>query len=599
MKRTWHLIAIAALLLAACGPQASPEPTAARPTETSPPTVAEPTQTLPSPTVAAPTATVEAPTATSVPTVEQAPEAPQVEYPGLPLPMERDDFFAGSGICAVCHTQMVDEAGKDVSIDNDWRSSMMANAARDPYWQAAVRGEVLTNPEYQAVIEDTCATCHMPMARFSTTMADAAGQVLDEGFVDPEHPLHPLAMDGVSCTLCHQILPEGLGDHESFHGGYAIDSELAPEEREAFGPFNVGMGVIQIMQSGSGFIPVQAMHVKSSDLCATCHTVYTPFVDASGQVAGEFPEQVPYLEWKASTFSGKISCQGCHMPAAQGGVHLSVVGRQNLRSPVLQHTVVGGNAYMVGMLGVYGEELAVTASSAQFQKKQGQTVEQLQGRTATIDLENVGSDGSMLTAEVVIKTMTGHKFPTAFPSRRAWIHLTVQDANGKMLFESGAVQANGAIAGNDNDADPLAYEPHYLGIDGPEQVQIYEAIMGNSEGQPTTTLLAGAKYLKDNRLVPAGFDKGAAEPDIAVYGAAVDDTDFGSGTDRIQYTVALNGAQGPFTVTAELLYQSIGYRWADNLRQYRAAEPARFVGYYEEMPNQAVVVASATFELEE
>ena len=353
------------------------------------------------------------------------------------------------------------------------------------------------------------------------------------------------------------------------------------------------------MQSGSGFIPLQAMHVKSSDLCATCHTVYTPFVDASGQVAGEFPEQVPYLEWKASTFSGKISCQGCHMPAAQGGVHLSVVGRQNLRSPVLQHTVVGGNAYMVGMLGVYGEELAVTASSAQFQKKQGQTVEQLQGRTATIDLENVGSDGSMLTAEVVIKTMTGHKFPTAFPSRRAWIHLTVQDANGKMLFESGAVQANGAIAGNDNDADPLAYEPHYLGIDGPEQVQIYEAIMGNSEGQPTTTLLAGAKYLKDNRLVPAGFDKGAAEPDIAVYGAAVDDTDFGSGTDRIQYTVALNGAQGPFTVTAELLYQSIGYRWADNLRQYRAAEPTRFVGYYEEMPNQAVVVASATFELEE
>jgi len=35
------------------------------------------------------------------------------------------------------------------------------------------------------------------------------------------------------------------------------------------------------------------------------------------------------------------------------------------------------------------------------------------------------------------------------------------------------------------------------------------------------------------------------------------------------------------TVTAELLYQSIGYRWAENLRAYDAAETQRFVRYYE------------------
>ena len=588
MKRTWLLLAVATLFLVACGPQSSPEPTVARPAET-----------LPSPTVAEPTATVKAPAVTPPPVAEQAPEAPDADYPGLALPMDRGDFFAGSGICAVCHTQMVDEAGMDVSIDTDWRSTMMANAARDPYWQASVRGEVLTNPEYQEVIEDTCATCHLPMARFTGATAGVAGQVLDAGLTDPDHPLHPLAMDGVSCTLCHQIRPDGFGEHESFHGGYVIDAEPPPEEREAFGPFHVGMGMVRIMQSGSGFIPMQAMHVKSSGLCATCHTVYTPFVDASGQVAGEFPEQVPYLEWQASSFSGKLPCQGCHMPTAQGGVQLSIMGGHQLRSPFFQHTMVGGNSYMLGMLGALGEELAVTASSAQFQNKQGQTVEQLQGRTATIDLENLSSDGSALTTEVVVRTMTGHKFPTAYPSRRAWIHLTVQDASGNVLFESGAVNPDGSIAGNDNDADASVYEPHYLGIDSPEQVQIYEAIMGNTEGQPTTTLLAGATYLKDNRLLPAGFDKGAVEPDIAVYGAAMDDADFDSAIDRTQCTIALDNAQGPLTVTAELLYQTIGYRWADNLRQYDAPEPARFLDYYEQIPNQAVVVASTTVEVGE
>jgi hypothetical protein len=592
MKRTWHLVAVATLFLVSCATQTSPGPTAARLTET-----------LPPPAIAEPTATEEAPAATPAitppPTTEEAPEVPQADYPGLSLPEDRGDFFAGSGVCAVCHTQMVDEAGADVSIDSDWRSSMMANAARDPYWQASVRGEVLSNPDYQEIIEDTCATCHMPMARYTGATAGVSGQVLDEGLANPEHPLHPLAMDGVSCALCHQIRPDGFGEHESFHGGYAIDAELPPEQREAFGPYHVGMGMMQIMQSASGFIPMQAMHVEQAELCATCHTVYTPFVDASGQVAGEFPEQVPYLEWEASSFSERMSCQRCHMPAAQGGVQISLVGGHHLRSPFYQHIVVGGNAYMLDMLAAFAEELAVTASSAQFENKQGQTLKQLQGHTATIDLEGISSDGSTLTTEVVVRTMTGHKFPTAYPSRRAWIHLAVQDASGNVLFESGAVNLDGSIAGNDNDADPSSYEAHYLSIDSPEQVQIYEAIMGNTEGQPTTTLLAGATYLKDNRLLPAGFDKSAVQPDIAVYGAVVDDADFESAMDRTQYTIALDSVQWPLTVTAELLYQTIGYRWADNLRQHDAPEPARFLDYYEQMPNQAVVVACTTAEITE
>jgi hypothetical protein len=254
---------------------------------------------------------------------------------------------------------------------------------------------------------------------------------------------------------------------------------------------------------------------------------------------------------------------------------------------------------MLKVLQVFGEDLAVTASSAQFQDKQESVIEQLQKHTASVDLKAVQLDGSNLTADVAVASMVGHKLPTGFPARRVWIHLVVQDASGEVLFDSGAVNPDGSIAGNDNDADPAAYEPHYLVIDNPDQVQIYESIMGDTEGEVTTILLRGAGYLKDNRLLPSGFDKSAVDADIAVHGAALEDEDFAGGGDQVQYTIDLGDAQGPFTVTAELLYQSIGYRWADNLRGYDASEPARFIDYYEQVANQPVVVASATIEVGE
>ena len=50
--------------------------------------------------------------------------------------------FSGSGVCAFCHSRLSDEAGNDVSNDAHWRSTMMANAAKDPLWQAKISAEV-------------------------------------------------------------------------------------------------------------------------------------------------------------------------------------------------------------------------------------------------------------------------------------------------------------------------------------------------------------------------------------------------------------------------------------------------------------------------
>lgn len=241
---------------------------------------------------------VETPAPTSTP--------PQVDK--FALPSERGDYFATSGVCATCHKDLVDGGGNDVSLDTFWRGTMMANSSRDPYWQASVRGEVLSNTSYDAIIQDKCTTCHTPMARTTQAFMGNKGVLLDEGFLHPENDLNTLALDGISCTLCHQIEATNLGEPESFDGHYVIDETKAVGERLSYGPYKAPEAQAVVMKSASGYVPAQSEHIQSSELCGSCHTLYTPTVDNNGEVAGMFPEQMPYIEWLASDHVNRNSC---------------------------------------------------------------------------------------------------------------------------------------------------------------------------------------------------------------------------------------------------------------------------------------------------
>jgi hypothetical protein len=174
-----------------------------------------------------------------------------------------------------------------------------------------------------------------------------------------------------------------------------------------------------------------------------------------------------------------------------------------------------------------------------------------------------------------------------------WLHVTLRDRSGRAIFESGAVDARGAIAGNDNDAGPLGVEPHYEEIREAGQVQIYESIMRDQEGRPTTGLLKAVAFAKDNRLLPQGFEKSGADPWISVIGGAAQDANFAGGSDRIRYDVDLEKAEGPFEIEVELRFQVIGFRWADNLRPYQSEETTRFVAYYESMASSSSEVLAS------
>ncbi len=456
---------------------------------------------------------------------------------------------------------------------------MMANAARDPLWRAKVSAEIDVHPALQTIIENKCTNCHAPMGHKQAHYEGA------ESYSMAEMSDSPLALDGVSCTLCHQILSENFDSDDSYSGGFAIRNN-----RQIYGPYQIPFA--STMQRWVDYTPRYADYIDESALCATCHTLFTPYVDDEGEIAGEFPEQVPYLEWQNSRFSGDgVSCQNCHMPRSNGSVVIaSMPANRPALDPFWKHYFVGGNAFMLGQLGDNVDELELTASAALFESTASRTLNNL--RNDAIDLTATAEwvDGSLFVHAQVSNNQVGHKFPTGIPLRRLWLHLTAFDLDGEVVFESGAWDENGEIIGLDE-----PYEPHYDFIDSSGQTQIYEGIMHDIHFQQTFTLLRAAGFLKDNRLPPQGFTEDFEDYDVvAVVGDAVNDENFnrngetrGTGSDRVSYHIPPASS-----IEIELCYQSVMPAFLDSLMNFETEEAGILREIMQDADNSPVIIAS-------
>ena len=258
---------------------------------------------------------------------------------------------------------------------------MMANSARDPYWQASVRRETLDHPTQSSAIEDECAACHMPMATQIRRANGEKGEVFAHLPVvrTEAPPLQRLAFDGISCTVCHQISSERLGTRASFNGEFVIRPTPPGGARVIFGPHKVDAGRKTIMRSVTDFVQAEGPHIAQSELCASCHTLITQALGPNGEAIGSLPEQMNYQEWLSSDFSREgRSCQSCHMPKASGPVRAaSVLG--DARDTLSRHLFVGGNAFMVRMFNRYRTELGIQALPAELEVTARATTRQMQG----------------------------------------------------------------------------------------------------------------------------------------------------------------------------------------------------------------------------
>lgn len=488
--------------------------------------------------------------------------------------------FSGSKNCAVCHDGISDNKGNDLSIVKDWSASMMANAAKDPLWKAKVSSEMNRNPDLKDVIADKCTRCHMPMASVESHFNNEKIALFEGGYIEPSDKLHDAAMDGVSCTLCHQIADnETFGTPEGMSGHFAIN-----EQRDIYGQYS---GVLtRPMQNNVGYTPTFSKHVSTSELCGSCHNLKTPYVDVTnGELITDtlFPEQMPYGEWQVSSFADDgatpSTCQQCHMPSVNNS-SVAISNRPNGVTPrdkFSQHLFLGANTYMLSILKNNADKLNTTGVNFDNMINQNRAFLTTSGSVNVLAATILNDQ---LNFNVQVNNAIGHKLPTAYPSRRAYLHVTIKNDAGNIVFESGKTQSNGAIVGNDGDIDRTRYEPHYQLITSEQQVQIYETIMGNTENTVTYTLLESAQYLKDNRVLPQGFDKNTVPDDVGVYGLAKTDDSFIQGQDSLRYQIDVSPfTSNYFTIELSLDYQPVAYSFLQDLFTDESIAVTRFKAY--------------------
>lgn len=492
------------------------------------------------------------------------------------LPTGFNELFAGSGECILCHNSMTNAQGEPIGILNDWRSTMMASAAKDPLWRAKVSHETLINPGHAEALEDVCSRCHAPLGNFN---AHYLGQ---EYYSLAEMETDSLAMDGVSCTLCHQITSGSLGNYSG--------NLLVGTEKQIWGPYQDSF--TPPMFNRTGYTPFYGEQVFDSQICGSCHTLLTNSVDLDGVPTGEeFVEQAIYHEWLNSDYPDNgQTCQSCHIPRINDSVKISTMPPWlGGRSPFGKHHFAGGNRFMQKILKNNIDELGITAEAVQFDSTISRTEYLLQEATLEINLSENNRTDDTLFLELELKNLAGHKFPGGFPSRRAFVEVLLIIENGDTIFHSGKMDENFNLIGEDE-----TYEPHHDLINKNEDVQIYEMVMGDVNNNVTTVLERAYLQLKDNRLPPEGFTKEHYSYDtVKIAGAALADENFndqggneGTGSDILFIHAPLENYTGNIDIVARVYYQTVSNKWLEDMFSYSSPEIDLWKGIYEDADKQ-------------
>lgn len=500
--------------------------------------------------------------------------------------------FINASRCDFCHGKdpsgraLTDAQGKDVSLYEPWLASMMGNAARDPFWRAKVEQETSIYPQFAGVIEDKCTSCHAPAGRYNHFINQGTAYTMHQLLTDT------LGLEGVSCLGCH--MQEPPTPPLKYSGEIRFN-----RNNQVFGPFQQPFA--QPMINNVGLEPVFGAHIKTSEACASCHTLITHPVKSDGTIS-EIPlfEQATYHEWVNSAYSSSANrkdCQSCHFPAIEDPV---IVSQRppflSARTPFALHDMSGANAHMLGILNEHRDDLGIPASSAALDQSRKLTLRMLQEKTAVLALTQTNNHPDSLQLQLEIRNLAGHKFPSGYPSRRAWVEILVTNSSGTdTLFHSGKTNPDFSISAEDR-----PFEPHHQVISQESQVQIYEQVIADDVFKTTVVLLAAQHTLKDNRIPPLGFTKGHPVYDTTVVmGGADTDPDFnrelpgqgGTGSDWLLLHLPKAGWPSNVMVHARLYYQSMPVRWMEEVLSGNGPHRDKFKPIFENSDHRPVLVA--------
>jgi hypothetical protein len=352
-------------------------------------------------------------------------------------------LLAGSRSCgtAGCHEQIVAE----------WLPSAHRYAAMDKAFQAIqltmARQNGPTSTRY-------CGGCHDPISLFSGTKnidTDETKLTALHGF-----------QEGVSCLSCHSVRETDIKGNAH----YVMDAparyvgEL--EVDAGAGPGWTRMRDFLIRAYPDHHVAgLSKVMFKKPEYCAACHK---QFVDEEVNKVGWVQLQNQYDNWKASkwargeTADTILECRECHMPLvasrdpAAGDAH--DYNRRPDDGQHRSHRFVAANALMPALLGLEGAEEQVRLTHRWLQGRL--RIPEIEGKWAlpeapAVSLQLVAPAAvrphdRVTLGCVITSNKVGHDFPTGpLDIIQAWVEVVVRDPAGRVVFESGTVDAKGFI----------------------------------------------------------------------------------------------------------------------------------------------------------
>jgi hypothetical protein len=362
-------------------------------------------------------------------------DAPHSPPPDGQSPKFKVTDFTAPEQCASCHPDHY----------NEWKSSMHAYAFVDPVFFAMhERGQKETNGK----LDQFCAKCHSPIASLT-------------GETPPffnRSALSPISQQGVQCDVCHTITkinnPVGNAGFELTPG----NTKYGPIANPATNDFH---------QSAFD------AEFDRSRICGVCHEVKNDF---------GAPLEETFSEWNRASLAGmSFDCQDCHMPAYQGQAATNGPPREKVH----RHYFAGVDVPLVDF------------PDAGLQRQMAEKLLQKSADLSVAHPETVAAGATFKLAVTVANRYkgvfsAGHSLPSGVTAeRQLWVAVVVRDRNGRVLYESGQLDANSDLMDQHSALNPNA-DP---------DLAVFRQIMRDENGKEV--LFFWQAKTVENNLIPA------------------------------------------------------------------------------------------------
>ena len=376
------------------------------------------------------------------------------------------DVLAHSASCGTsgCHEQILGE----------WLPSAHRFAAMNPPFQQVQKNFAV---DRQPAETRYCAGCHDPISLFAGAKDI---QNLDLSA--------PGMQEGISCVVCHsmsKVDQRGNADYV-----LTPPQKYIWETAEGWKKFSSDFLIRAYPRQHLANYDRNLL--RTPEFCGSCHKQFIP--EALNRF-GLTPGQNQYDEWRKSHWhvedSGKdLSCRDCHMrlvfdSADPGHGEAGDVRRSEDDGAHRHHGSIATNLFMPAVLKLEHWEEQVRL-----------TEEWIRGETVIPEIAHLWpagpntplkilcptevNPGQAVDIQVVIENKkVGHNFITGpLDFIRAWVHLTVTDAEGEILFERGNIDLQ------TRSISDSPGEPHKIGNSRREGTLVFEGMPLDAEGNP-------------------------------------------------------------------------------------------------------------------